>query len=454
MPVICDIYSCRHSLFGFGFSFTCYDLAQWFSTSMEFTGVVVEFIILTNTVITFVISESLDCTPRSQPDNGQVIFTSSKNWRRAVEVYQCDAGYVLTGQTKHTCIEGEWSGYVPSCTLYTGVSHSNNIISSAEGWFSFRRILKLDAKRKMKNNGKQLQNNSIDIEKPQQTSADHTFQLPKHMIRDSVKEYSEEDYDLSCLFRKRHGQKFLRAPKIMYAHVFKYSKKKNPARPNNNYLQAIYRCNKGNIFENPSQNRLYCSNGHWVGVKPSCIPKTTPMTMYQMECYIKCPPDKNVSLTEGAKSVSFEVEQPTTNYDWDRFGSLSSGWRKNSSRLLVPGFYVITYTVRDQEDVDIASCRTNVRVTDDEIPTVYDCPLYFEVVEDFTKTETVPVSWPEPRFFDNVAVTQVIKTMEPGRLLGPGKYNVVYKAMDAARNEASCDFTIEVKDRATINQLT
>jgi len=36
-----------------------------------------------------------------------------------VEVYQCDAGYVLTGQTKHTCIEGEWSGHVPSCTRST-----------------------------------------------------------------------------------------------------------------------------------------------------------------------------------------------------------------------------------------------------------------------------------------------------------------------------------------------
>jgi len=38
-----------------------------------------------------------------------------------------------------------------------------------------------------------------------------------------------------------------------------------------------------------------------------------------MECYIKCPPDKNVSLTEGEASVNFEVERPKTNYDWDRF---------------------------------------------------------------------------------------------------------------------------------------
>jgi len=112
-----------------------------------------------------------------------------------------------------------------------------------------------------------------------------------------------------------------------------------------------------------------------------------------MECYIKCPPDKSVSLAEGEQFINFEVEQPKTNYDWNRcciilfqilncieiascrvrlltsnlpmyrFGTLSSGWYKNSSRILVPGLYIITYTVRDDEDMDIASCRTTVRVT-------------------------------------------------------------------------------------------
>lgn len=38
-----------------------------------------------------------------------------------------------------------------------------------------------------------------------------------------------------------------------------------------------------------------------------------------MERYIKCPPDKNVSLIEGGKSINFKVERPKTNYDWDRF---------------------------------------------------------------------------------------------------------------------------------------
>jgi len=171
-----------------------------------------------------------------------------------------------------------------------------------------------------------------------------------------------------------------------------------------------------------------------------------------MECYIKCPPDKNVSLAEGEASVRFEVERPTTNYDWNRFGMLSSGWSKNLSRNLVPGLYVITYTVRDEEDSDIASCRTNVRVTDDEMPAVKNCPLHLEVIEDFSKNSTVPISWPEPRFSDNIAVTQVAKTMEPGQLLGPGLYNVFYMAMDASKNEATCNFTIEVKDRLMVNE--
>jgi len=51
-----------------------------------------------------------------------------------------------------------------------------------------------------------------------------TFELPKHMIRDLTKEYSVGDYDLSCLFKKRHGKIFLKAPKLPYARVVKYSK--------------------------------------------------------------------------------------------------------------------------------------------------------------------------------------------------------------------------------------
>jgi len=48
---------------------------------------------------------------------------------------------------------------------------------------------------------------------------------------------------------------------------------------------------------------------------------------------------------------------------------------------------------------------------DDEVPSVQDCPLYLEVIEDFSKNNTVPVSWTEPRFLDNTGVTQVAKTM-------------------------------------------
>lgn len=38
-----------------------------------------------------------------------------------------------------------------------------------------------------------------------------------------------------------------------------------------------------------------------------------------MECYIKCPPDKNISLAVGKGSTTFDVERPVTNYDWDRY---------------------------------------------------------------------------------------------------------------------------------------
>jgi len=48
---------------------------------------------------------------------------------------------------------------------------------------------------------------------------------------------------------------------------------------------------------------------------------------------------------------------------------------------------------------------------DDEVPSVQDCPTYLEIIEDFSKKNTVPVSWREPWFSDNIGVTQVAKTM-------------------------------------------
>lgn len=58
-----------------------------------------------------------------------------------------------------------------------------------------------------------------------------------------------------------------------------FYRNKNTVDPKNKYLEAIYHCIKGHVFENPSHTKLYCSNGNWVGVKPQCVPKTTPMTV-------------------------------------------------------------------------------------------------------------------------------------------------------------------------------
>lgn len=64
-----------------------------------------------------------------------------------------------------------------------------------------------------------------------------------------------------------------------------FHRNKNTIDPKNKYLEAIYHCIKGHVFENPSHTKLYCSNGHWVGVKPLCVPKTTPMTVSNILYY-------------------------------------------------------------------------------------------------------------------------------------------------------------------------
>ncbi|XP_050433166.1 uncharacterized protein LOC126841021 [Adelges cooleyi] len=405
--------------------------------------------------VAFDFSECLECEPRPQPIDGQAVFTTSKSWKRAVEVYQCEVGYVLDGHTKHTCTEGQWSGQVPLCVRNKNISFDNNI-GLSQGWFPFRHLLKSNAAKVKLNNGKKTKKKSTDDKTSSQASG---YELPKQMIRNSIKEYSAGDYDLSCLFRKRHGKKFLRAPKLINAHVKKYAMKKNATQPYNKYLEAIYVCADGYVLKNDSEDKLFCSNRRWVGLRPICevtrpdtVKKHHIVNNQQDECYIKCPPDKSLSLAEGAQAVDFKIDAPETNYDWQRLGSLSSGWSKNSSRSLVPGLYVITYTIQNQDNSDRASCRTTIRVTDDEPPKVRDCPLYLELAEDFGENDAVPVRWPEPVFVDNVSVTKITKTMEPGQLLSPALYNVFYSAFDGSGNAASCNFTLEIKDRtATFN---
>lgn len=82
--------------------------------------------------------------------------------------------------------------------------------------------------------------------------------------------------------------------------------------------------------------------------------------------------------------------------------------------------------------------------TDKEKPKVSDCPLN---IYQTTSTNTLNVSWTEPTFNDNVAVVNVHATQNPGDTFQQGSTNVIYTAKDAANNQETCSFVVNVKSK-------
>jgi hypothetical protein len=49
-----------------------------------------------------------------------------------------------------------------------------------------------------------------------------------------------------------------------------FRRRKNPEEPHNRYLVAVYKCQEGFSLQDPSVDRLYCSEDKWVGEEPVC----------------------------------------------------------------------------------------------------------------------------------------------------------------------------------------
>jgi len=89
------------------------------------------------------------------------------------------------------------------------------------------------------------------------------------------------------------------------------------------------------------------------------------------------------------------------------------------------------------------SCDFHVTVQDSEPPKVKYCPprdVYISL-----NAYNGPVTWEEPVFEDNVAVTKKLQNMQNGKVLGEQVYYVDYAAFDSFNNEAACRFFVHVK---------
>ena len=85
--------------------------------------------------------------------------------------------------------------------------------------------------------------------------------------------------------------------------------------------------------------------------------------------------------------------------------------------------------------------------TDKSAPIVEFCPrdVFYEV----KTTDKVRITWPEPRFKDNIGIKQITKSVPNGGMHSPTTFNVIYDAYDHAGNIATCIFQVRINSELT-----
>lgn len=66
------------------------------------------------------------------------------------------------------------------------------------------------------------------------------------------------------------------APRRYFMNVFilnvsSFFRRKSVLPPYNRYLVAVYECTEGYVFEDSTTDRLFCSDGAWLGAIPRCV---------------------------------------------------------------------------------------------------------------------------------------------------------------------------------------
>ena len=82
-------------------------------------------------------------------------------------------------------------------------------------------------------------------------------------------------------------------------------------------------------------------------------------------------------------------------------------------------------------------------IIDMDPPRVRECPESFSTRLNPGQSARA-TTWIEPHFSDNVRITSLKKSHEPGTILTLGEHLINYEAIDASDNKARCSFTINV----------
>lgn len=83
---------------------------------------------------------------------------------------------------------------------------------------------------------------------------------------------------------------------------------------------------------------------------------------------------------------------------------------------------------------------------DNEPPRVRECPESFSTRLGHGQSAKA-IQWTEPQFTDNIKISVLKKSHEPGTILSTGEHLINYEAKDASDNKARCSFTITILPR-------
>ncbi|CRK94785.1 CLUMA_CG008279, isoform A [Clunio marinus] len=177
-------------------------------------------------------------------------------------------------------------------------------------------------------------------------------------------------------------------------------------------------------------------DGKWYGDDSGiCIKYPTPKLI--------CPPNIIAEIPPFNDEVEVEMKRPKTDLSFKRDVQVRPQWFRKEKVSLKVGTVNVTYIAKHPVSKLSTSCTTTIYVVDGEPPTVDFCPptQKFRVEKHH---ESVKVTWIEPKFSDNVKVTDISQTNVSGSLFGLGSHQIIYEAQDAVGYKSRCAFKVIV----------
>ena len=153
---------------------------------------------------------------------------------------------------------------------------------------------------------------------------------------------------------------------------------------------------------------------------------------------VTCPGDRAATTDAGLDTAALTLQAATAS---DNVGVVALSCDA-SSGLFGVGERGVRCSASDAAG-NVGSCSYTVAVSDGEAPTVR-CPGAVVATEGGFGFGSASVSYGEAQASDNVAVAAVGCSPPRGSAFGVGTSNVTCTASDAAGNEASCVFTVDV----------